>query len=78
MPFTSGFNLTVHMDDLSKKYVRKALLSTGENLKKTASILGISYRSLRYLIDKYGLKTLSEEEQGENQKNTRSEYKAVS
>ena len=78
LPFAPGFNLTAYIDDLSKKYVGQALLATGENLKKAAAILGISYRSLRYLIAKHSLKTLSEEEQAENQKSGRDEHKVES
>ncbi|MFB0565006.1 MAG: sigma-54-dependent transcriptional regulator [Candidatus Aminicenantaceae bacterium] len=52
-----GFNLTSYLDGLSQNFIKQARLTTGGNLRKTASLLGISYRSLRYLIDKYGLKS---------------------
>ncbi len=55
--FQPGFNLNEHLDDVSQNYVKEALESSDWNLKKTASLLGINYRSLRYLIDKYGLKS---------------------
>ena len=51
-----GFNLTAYIDDISKRYIRQALQSAESNLKKAADLLGLSYRSLRYLIEKYGLK----------------------
>ena len=51
-----GFNLTAHIDDLSKGYIHEARQLAGGNLRKTAVILGVSYRSLRHLIDKFGLK----------------------
>jgi two-component system, NtrC family, response regulator PilR len=51
-----NFNLMTHVDEVSKKYISEARSLSGGNLRKTASILGISYRSLRHLIDKYGLK----------------------
>jgi len=70
-PLQPGFNLTGHIDDLSKKYINEAHFASGGNLRKTASILGISYRSLRYLIEKYKLKSLKKAEQ----KELRGEYK---
>jgi two-component system response regulator PilR (NtrC family) len=54
--FDSGFNLNSYLDEISQNYIKQAHLEAGGSLKKTASILGISYRSLRYLIDKYSLK----------------------
>lgn len=57
-----GFNLKDFMDDISKKYVKHALLLSGEKLKEASSLLGINYRSLRYLIDKYGLKASIKED----------------
>jgi len=62
-----GFSLTAHIDDLTKKYVNQALLTTGGNLRQAVPLLGISYRTLRYLIDKYELKNIRKEERnGEN------------
>jgi len=51
-----GFNLTAYIDEISKRYILQALQSAESNLKKAADLLGLSYRSLRYLIEKYGLK----------------------
>jgi two-component system response regulator PilR (NtrC family) len=51
-----GFNLMAHVDDISKSYINEARLLAGGNLRKTAMILGISYRSLRHLIEKFGLR----------------------
>jgi DNA-binding NtrC family response regulator len=51
-----NFNLMTHLDEVSKKYINEARTLSGGNLRRTASVLGISYRSLRHLIDKYGLK----------------------
>lgn len=70
-PSQPGFNLTDFIDDLSKKYINEAHLASGGNLRKTASLLGISYRSLRYMIDKYELKSMKRAEQRE----LRREYK---
>jgi len=51
-----NFNLMTHLDDISKKYINEARTLAGGNLRKTASLLGISYRSLRHLISKFGLR----------------------
>ncbi|MBN2198583.1 MAG: sigma-54-dependent Fis family transcriptional regulator [Candidatus Aminicenantes bacterium] len=53
-----NFNLETHVADVTKRYIREARRSSGGNLKKAASMLGISYRSLRYLIEKYKLKDM--------------------
>lgn len=55
--FEPGFSLATHLDDISRDCIIQARLASGGRLKDTASILGISYRTLRYLIDKYGLKS---------------------
>jgi DNA-binding NtrC family response regulator len=55
--FEPGFKLTSHLDEIAINYIRQARLSTEGNLRKTASLLGISYRTLRYLIEKYDLKS---------------------
>ncbi len=55
-----GFNLNKTMDEISRQYVKEALDRAKNNLKQTSDILGINYRSLRYLIDKFDLKLRSE------------------
>ena len=60
--FSAGFDLMAYIDDISKKYVQQALLATGGNLRKAAPLLGVSYRTLRYLVEKYELKTIWKEE----------------
>ena len=55
--FEPGFSLNSHLDDIAKNYIEQARHAAGGKLRETASILGISYRTLRYLIDKYGLKS---------------------
>ncbi len=57
--FEPGFSLNVHLDDIAKNYIKQARQAAGGKLRETASLLGISYRTLRYLIDKYGLKSSS-------------------
>jgi DNA-binding NtrC family response regulator len=51
-----NFNLFTHLDDVSKRYISEARILAGGNLRKTASLLGLSYRSLRHLIEKHGLR----------------------
>lgn len=51
-----GFDLNAKMDEISNQYVQQALIESRGNLKEAASLLGINYRSLRYLIEKHGLK----------------------
>ncbi len=51
-----GFSLNKTIDAVTRKYVEQALALSGGSLKKTASLLGVNYRSARYLLDKFGLK----------------------
>jgi len=60
--FQPGFSLTSRVDDLTKKYISQALAVTEGNLRKASGLLGVTYRTLRYLIDKYGLKAGRREE----------------
>jgi DNA-binding NtrC family response regulator len=53
--FAPGFSLTRHLDELTKKYIQEALALTGGSLQKAAPLLGLSYRTIRYLIGKYDL-----------------------
>jgi DNA-binding NtrC family response regulator len=53
--FAPGFNLTHHLDAITKKYIQEALVLAGGNLQKAAPLLGLSYRTIRYLIGKYDL-----------------------
>ncbi len=50
------FNLMDYLDEVARQYIREARAMAGGNLRKTASLLGISYRSLRHMINKYGLR----------------------
>jgi DNA-binding NtrC family response regulator len=63
-----GFNLTNHLDEVSKAYINEARVLAGGNLRKTASLLGISYRSLRHLITKYRLREAGKMEREAAQK----------
>ena len=62
--FEPDFNLMDHIDEISRKYINAALAATGGNLKKTAAVLGISYRSLRYLMEKYEVRSARDQESG--------------
>ena len=55
--FQQGFNLNSHLDEIARDYIKEARQAANGNLKETASLLDVSYRTLRYLIDKYGLKS---------------------
>jgi two-component system response regulator PilR (NtrC family) len=57
-----GFDLNATLDDISRTFVQQALQRTNGNLKETAILLGINYRSLRYLIEKLGLRSAKEAE----------------
>jgi len=52
---SQGFDLNKTMDEISRQFVKEALNKTQGDLKRTSEILGINYRSLRYLIDKFDL-----------------------
>jgi two-component system response regulator PilR (NtrC family) len=52
----SGFNLEAHLDQVAKTYIQEAGAAASGNMRRMAELLGISYRSLRYLSDKYQIK----------------------
>jgi DNA-binding NtrC family response regulator len=51
-----GFDLNKTLDEISKNYVVRALDLSSGRLKEAGEILGVNYRSLRYLIEKHGVK----------------------
>jgi len=59
-----GFDMNAVMDEISSGYVKQALQFSRGNLKEAANILGINYRSLRYLVEKHGLKNANRENKG--------------
>ncbi|MBN2246303.1 MAG: sigma-54-dependent Fis family transcriptional regulator [Candidatus Aminicenantes bacterium] len=59
-----GFNLNKTLDNITQKYIHKALESARGNLTQTANLLGINYRSLRYLIEKFDLNDSKDEMRG--------------
>jgi len=55
----SGINLTAHLENLEKTYVVEALRTTGGNQTKAAELLQMPVRSLRHLLDKHSIRSLS-------------------
>ncbi len=54
-----GINLTAHLDNLEKTYVTEALKKCGGNQTRAAELLQMQVRSLRHLLDKHSIRTLS-------------------
>lgn len=54
-----GLNLAAHLDNLEKTYVIEALKMTAGNQTKAADLLQMQVRSLRHLLDKHSIRTLS-------------------
>jgi two-component system, NtrC family, response regulator PilR len=52
---SEGIALEALLDDLEKKYLLKALEMTGGAKKKAGELLGMSFRSFRYRLAKFGL-----------------------
>lgn len=50
-----GMALEPLLEDLEKRYLLKALEKTGGAKKKAADLLGMSFRSFRYRLAKFGL-----------------------
>jgi DNA-binding NtrC family response regulator len=55
----TGLNLAAHLDNLEKTYVFEALRKTDGNQTKAADLLQMQVRSLRHLLDKHSLRSLS-------------------
>jgi len=60
-----GFKLEEYLDQISRRYLQDAGQAAGGNMRRMAEILGLSYRSLRYLMDKYRIKPVKKTESGE-------------
>jgi two-component system response regulator PilR (NtrC family) len=54
-----GVNLAAHLDQLEKTYVLEALRRTAGNQTNAAGLLALSVRSLRHLLDKHGIRSLT-------------------
>lgn len=56
------FNLEKGVEEFERLHIIQALEKTGGAKKKAAALLGISFRSLRYRIEKYGIQDPSPDE----------------
>jgi len=54
-----GINLVAHLEHLEKTYLLEALRRTGGNQTRAAQVLHLSVRSLRHLLDKHGIRSLT-------------------
>jgi two-component system response regulator PilR (NtrC family) len=54
-----GLNIAAHLEHLEKSYVLEALQRTGGNQTRAAELLHLSVRSLRHLLDKHGIRSLT-------------------
>jgi len=55
----AGVNLAAHLENLEKTYVVEALRKTSGNQTKAAELLKMPVRSLRHLLDKHNIRSLS-------------------
>lgn len=55
----TGLNLASHLENLEKTYVVEALRSTAGNQTRAADLLQMPVRSLRHLLDKHNIRSLS-------------------
>ncbi|MBC7796752.1 MAG: sigma-54-dependent Fis family transcriptional regulator, partial [Pyrinomonadaceae bacterium] len=54
-----GIDLTIHLEQLEKKYTLEALRRTQGNQTRAAEMLKMSVRSLRHLLDKHEIRNLT-------------------
>ena len=50
-----GINLENQLEAFEKKMIRAALEKSGGKKKKAAGLLGLSFRSFRYKLEKFGI-----------------------
>lgn len=55
----AGINLTAYLDQLEKTYLLEALKRSGGNQTNASTLLKLSVRSLRHLLDKHGIRALT-------------------
>ncbi|HMT07072.1 MAG TPA: sigma-54 dependent transcriptional regulator [Pyrinomonadaceae bacterium] len=60
----NGIDLTSHLDNLERTYVVEALRKVSGNQTKAADLLGMPVRSLRHLLDKHNIRSLSAQMRG--------------
>lgn len=58
----AGFDLDAYLGSIEQDILQKALEKTGGVRKKAAELLGISFRSIRYRLAKFGISPDDEEE----------------
>ncbi len=56
-PLTEGIDLEARLADVERRYLDRALAAAGGNRTQAARLLGITFRSLRYRLVKFGLDT---------------------
>jgi two-component system, NtrC family, response regulator PilR len=54
-----GLNLFAHLEHLEKTYLLEALQRTGGNQTRAAEVLHMSVRSLRHLLDKHSIRSMT-------------------
>jgi two-component system response regulator PilR (NtrC family) len=54
-----GLNLVAHLEYMEKTYLLEALRRTGGNQTRAAEILHLSVRSLRHLVDKHSIRSMT-------------------
>lgn len=59
-----GVNLVSHLENLEKTYVVEALRKVGGNQTRAAELLHMPVRSLRHLLDKHSIRSLSAQMRG--------------
>ena len=64
-----GFDLGAHLDQVAQAYLKEASDKAAGNMRRMAELLGVSYRSLRYLMKKYQIKKPRGLEPGINENN---------
>lgn len=52
----NGIKLNDILNEIERNYIKKALILTNQNISKTAKLLGISFRSMRYRVKKFNFK----------------------
>ncbi len=52
----TGMDLAEHLANVEKEFIGKALAATGGNLTRAAKLLGMTFRAIRYKVQKYGLR----------------------
>ena len=53
---SEGIDLEGELGKIEKRLILKALRRTNGEMKKAAALLRIPYRSIRYRLEKYGIK----------------------